>query len=502
MSILKKGDKTYIYPIDEYCKSKGEILVKTDDAYTCTLNQTDIESNKNKFYIMQIIQVSSSKYVLYIRYGRTGVTGTITYKEFTSPNSAIIAFEKQFKSKTGNNWHSRDNFSKKDSKYFMSEVIYETNQKIDPISKPLDVKSKLDDRVQYLMKLFSDVDTMNKTLIQLEIDPKKMPLGKISNEQLDKAKDILKNISDIINKSITDKKDKTSTSSDDKELVKLSSNFYTFIPYSCGRNKPPIIDNKQRLDNYNNMIEELKNLAVAIKITDAIKDNVDKHPCDVVYDGLNTTINPVDKDSNMWKHICDYVNNTHASTHHYKTDILDIYQITRKGEENQFNNFSKDINNHALLWHGSRVTNFCSILEKGLLLNPANLGVYITGKMFGYGVYFSDTFSKSFNYCSTETSNDIGVLLLCEVALGNTLNCTKANSILGPKDMQKNKCHSTWGQGKQTPGGEVIVDNIRIPNGKLTDSKINSVLLYNEYIVYNTDQIRQAYLVVVKKKNK
>lgn len=72
--------------------------------------------------------------------------------------------------------------------------------------------------------------------------------------------------------------------------------------------------------------------------------------------------------------------------------------------------------------------------------------------------------------------------------------------MLGPKDMQKNNCQSTWGQGQKTPQGEVVVDNIRIPNGKLTDSKVKSVLLYNEYIVYNTDQIKQAYLVVVKKK--
>lgn len=90
--------------------------------------------------------------------------------------------------------------------------------------------------------------------------------------------------------------------------------------------------------------------------------------------------------------------------------------------------------------------------------------------------------------------------MLCEVALGNTLNRTKSDSLLGPKDMEKNKCHSTWGQGKQTPCNEVLVDNIRIPNGKLTDSKVNSVLMYNEYIVYNTDQIKQAYLIVVKKK--
>ena len=48
-----------------------------------------------------------------------------------------------------------------------------------------------------------------------------------------------------------------------------------------------------------------------------------------------------------------------------------------------YDKFSKDISNKTLLWHGSRVTNFCSIMQKGLLLNPDSLGVPIAGKMFG-----------------------------------------------------------------------------------------------------------------------
>ena len=42
-----------------------------------------------------------------------------------------------------------------------------------------------------------------------------------------------------------------------------------------------------------------------------------------------------------------------------------------------------------------------------------------TGYMFGKGVYFADMVSKSANYCWANKTNPIGVLLLCEVALGN-----------------------------------------------------------------------------------
>jgi poly [ADP-ribose] polymerase len=39
--------------------------------------------------------------------------------------------------------------------------------------------------------------------------------------------------------------------------------------------------------------------------------------------------------------------------------------------------------------------------------------------MFGKGIYFADMVSKSANYCFTTPDNSMGLMLLCEVALGN-----------------------------------------------------------------------------------
>ena len=50
----------------------------------------------------------------------------------------------------------------------------------------------------------------------------------------------------------------------------------------------------------------------------------------------------------------------------------------------------------------------------------------MTGYMFGKGIYFADMVSKSANYCFTSKNNNVGILLLCEVALGNTNNLTSA----------------------------------------------------------------------------
>ena len=51
-----------------------------------------------------------------------------------------------------------------------------------------------------------------------------------------------------------------------------------------------------------------------------------------------------------------------------------------------------------------------------------------------------------------------------------------------------------------TPSSETILDGITIPNGKLIKSNVNSVLRYDEKIVYDGDQFRLKYLVIIKTK--
>lgn len=38
--------------------------------------------------------------------------------------------------------------------------------------------------------------------------------------------------------------------------------------------------------------------------------------------------------------------------------------------------------------------------------------------MFGKGIYFADSVSKSANYCCANKDHPIALILLCEVALG------------------------------------------------------------------------------------
>lgn len=118
------------------------------------------------------------------------------------------------------------------------------------------------------------------------------------------------------------------------------------------------------------------------------------------------------------------------------------------------------------LWHGSRNENFHSILCSGLLLNP---NAVITGKMFGYGIYFAPSFAKSMGYTSIDGSVWAGgtssraYIAVFDVALGRSLDVHDYNGRYGDwkeKDILKAGCRSLWAhKGQMLRNDEVVVYN-------------------------------------------
>lgn len=466
-------------------------LVKDNKVYTCVLNQTDIKNNKNKFYIMQLIK-SGNMYIHAIAYGRTGEKGKIITDQYTSEIDGKRAFEKQFRSKTGNQWTSKD-FIKKAGKYFLIETSYADELKGKDIPEVKVSDSKLDPRVQYLLSLLSDVDMMHKSLISLDIDTKKLPLGKINKNQLDLANTILDKIQGKLAEL-----EKNSTNEIKSEIIDLSSEYYTYVPIACGRKKPPVINSNELLTKYKDTIDELKNMVINVQIANNTK--VGDNPLDTIYDNINTNIVPLDKTSVMWNQIIQYVKNTHGKTHRYNLEVLDVYEIKQLGKKEVFDDYCKDIDNRTLLFHGSGMSNWLSIMKNDLLLNPQtiNNNIVITGKMFGYGLYFANAITKSFGYCRSETSSGIACLALAEVALGHVSKRKDADYYVNKNKLDKLGMHSVQGIGQYTPENSVVVDDITIPNGKLVNTGNKYSLLYDEFIVYDGRQQHLKYLVIVK----
>lgn len=170
------------------------------------------------------------------------------------------------------------------------------------------------------------------------------------------------------------------------------------------------LDFQQKLE----MLNSLTEMEIAYNL---MKSSGSEHTVDSYYNQLNTEIGILDRTSEEFTIIEEYVKNTHAATHSsYSLEIDEVYTVKRQGEEKRFKPFRK-LHNHKLLWHGSRVTNFAGILSQGLRIAPPEAPV--TGYMFGKGIYFADMVSKSANYCCANVTAPTGLLLLCDVALGN-----------------------------------------------------------------------------------
>jgi poly [ADP-ribose] polymerase len=479
--------------VDQHSRKTCELVLP----YDCTLNQTDLKTNKNKFYIMQVLK-EGTQYYTYVRYGRIGEVGKISYNADTNPDNCIAYFIKQFRDKTKNDWNKRDNFKQFPEKYYLCDKQTPVDTVVSSdvtslgsstiIQKPL-FTSSLNPKIIEFMELIGNISMLQTTLRSLNVDIKKMPLGAIAPEQLNKAESVLKNIQSRLQLGgITG-----------DELMNMSSEYYTYIPLSSGRvTRPPVINTVAMVDTYRQNIDELRNLKIAYSAIQ--EDSTPKeHPADHLYKGLDTEIEVLDETDPMRQAIMDYVKNTHGTTHlgTGRIQVIEIYRIKRNNDNKRLDLTG----NRHLLWHGTRLSNYISILKNGLVLRPELIasGVSITGKMFGYGIYGANSFSKSYNYCNPVPDEDT-CLLLGEFSLGKVLELTQEDYYLNKETLKtRGGFNSTWGQGMWTPSSTMEIGTVKVPNGKLTRASVNGASLnYDEFIVYDEKQIKLKYIVRVR----
>ncbi|XP_031566693.1 poly [ADP-ribose] polymerase 1-like [Actinia tenebrosa] len=466
------------------------VLQVKGDIYNAILGLVDIVRGTNSYYKLQILEKDHGpKCYLFRSWGRVGTSIGGNKLESFSRGEAISRFCELYEEKTGNSWHNRKSFVKHPNRFFPLEIDYgQDEEELKKHSIAAGSQSKLHLRVQELIKMIFDVESMKKAMVEFEIDLKKMPLGKLTRRQIERAYTTLGEAQKII-----------SEGGNRNALLDASNRFYTLIPHDFGMKNPPMLDNMDLINSKVSMLDNLLEIEVAYSLLKSGGDDA-KDPIDVNYEKLKTNLDVLEHSSPEFVMIQEYVKNTHAATHQqYELNVLDIFKVDRHGEASRYKPF-KELHNRQLLWHGSSVTNYAGILSQGLRIAPPEAPV--TGYMFGKGVYFADMVSKSANYCRTTPTNNVGLLMLCEVALGNMHELKAANFVTKPP---KGK-HSVKGLGRTAPdckGHNVLEDGTIVPMGKGVESNVKDTsLLYNEYIVYDVSQINIKYLLKLEFKYK
>ena len=229
-----------------------------------------------------------------------------------------------------------------------------------------------------------------------------------------------------------------------------------------------VIDNKVKVKDKVDMIQSLTDIEIATKIVEEVKDsNEDLH--ETYYKKLNCNLRHIESEEKVYSVLEEYLTNSSSDNSYQKIEIMQAFEIEKLNDKEKF----VDYGNRKLLWHGSRITNYVGILSQGLRIAPPEAPV--SGYLFGKGVYFADMASKSACYCYP--SNNVAIILLCEVSLGNPreLNTTDCNAAILPSG-----CHSTKANGKTIPSKEIdLGDGVKIPLGAPTTSNSDVRIIFH-----------------------
>ena len=160
------------------------------------------------------------------------------------------------------------------------------------------------------------------------------------------------------------------------------------------------------------------------------------------------------------------------------------WRVTNLKTQERFDKFvnENNIKDTRLLFHGSRSENFWSIMKTGLVLRPTN--AVITGKMFGYGVYYAPKCAKSIGYTSLSGSywahggNNTAYMAIFDVAYGTPYDVYNFDSKYYNLDYNKLQ--------QFKPGANCL--HAHADRGMLRNDEI---------VVYKEDQMTIKYLIEI-----
>lgn len=493
-----KKAKTGKAKVDDVCPLSSSASVHED--YDCMLNQTNIKQNNNKFYVLQLLEKGSNYYV-WTRWGRVGERGQFKNMGPMDINRAIKDFEKKFKDKTGNLWDARANFKPKSGKYTLIEMDYDdedAEQLEAALKKTIKNKqgqtiapSELPAPTQNLMKLIFNHDMFQEAMQNFNIDTQKMPLGKISKTQIQRGYDVLEDIEAVIR------------GNSKQSLADLWSTFYTVIPHSFGRQRPPVLRDLESVQQKKDMLNVLNDIEIAQQLTkekeeaEASQEETTTalpNPLDSDYKMLNCKLDPVEKGSEEYAKIDTYLKNTRG---YYKIDMLDVFRVDRGGEGDRFKEH-EDITHRKLLWHGTNVAVVVAILSTGLRIMPHS------GGRVGRGIYFASENEKSAGYVGR--SGNIGIMFLNEVCLGKEHSITRDDSTLRKAPAGFDSVVAR-GHHEPDPAEDTTLEfdgkKCIVPQGKpiTLPEYQHSSFAHSEYLVYKESQCRIRYLLKLRFNN-
>lgn len=390
-------------------------------------------ANNNKYY-----NLTPNGDTWVAEYGRVGSSSqTRTY-----PKSQ---FEKKYNEKIRKGYVDQTDL--------VQDLISVEKPKIKPEYRPID-NPVINEIVERLQSMARKVISENYTVSS----------NKVTQAMVDEAQDIITGLLNI-----------TDVKQFNDELVRL----FTTIPRKMS-SVSSYIANKP--DDFNKIIHREQDLLDVMKGQVVQKQIVDKAEEDdepinniTVLEALGLEFDECSKDDIATIKVAL---GSCADKFHKAWKVKNIKTQARFDKFVEDNNI-KDV---RLLFHGSRNENWWSIIQSGLVLRPTN--AVITGRMFGFGTYFSPTARKSLGYTSLTGSywargnSTSGFMALMNVAYGKPYDVYSFNSDFYSLDYDRLQ--------KKCAGANCL------------HAHAGSMLRNDEIVIYKEEQCTIKYLVELK----
>ena len=449
---------------------------KYDVTKSVTLQMTDFEGGNNKFYQMELHVGSSGKVRIYSAYGRTGKTPV---KEERIPDSLPAAeseFVKIQKSKEKKGYREVKMVSTTQGSDVGNQQILSQDFKKDKVDTGAKKKPsiQLDPSISSLVdRLFVEAGQTCKSQLNGSLQSTASnPLGTLSLGQLNEGKEILLKVNKLLSS------DKSLIDSIEPEVMALSNAFYSAIPQEIPLRPKDEASRKEWMRRFalNNakILDEKSDLLDLLGDVKGMMQGFATDDVAVKYGELNCDFEVTSPTE--FKRIKDFLEGTQSKYHHWKLVAKRIWKIRSKGQAG-YRNYMDTIGNIQPLFHGSRAANIMGICKKGLLLRPP--GAYVTGSMFGNGLYFADQSTKSSQYATARFGGAAS-------NYGNTFFMFVADVSLGKIKQYEHSQSSLI----KAPAGYHSVQGVKGPS-----------LVHNEFIVYDIRQNELQFLIEFEQKN-
>jgi poly [ADP-ribose] polymerase 2/3/4 len=453
------------------------------------LQVTDIKTNRNKYYALELHAAGEARYRVYTHYGRTDDletnpdAGQKECRYFEAKWEAEANYDSIYRQKTGSSKGYKEVSlaasrigSQKARGTNAGEIDARTLERLaqakvggegDGVAIPAPLVSKLQPGVQELVRyIYDEAKGALTSTVAAKITAHgiETPLGILTLGQIEKGEAILSDLYNLFQK----KKAKGR----DEEMLRLSGEFYTAIPHRIGRTRAAVegavINALEAFEQKQQTLQLMKDM---LQVNGEAGSVLFDARIDQEYEALGCALEWLEPDSPEFKKISAYVIDSQIKSK--KIQVRNVYRARRSVEQEQF---AENIGNHRLLFHGSRIQNWVGILSRGILLPKivVSMGIHRTDAgWLGHGIYFGDAACTSIAYASPGKKKT-SLLAIANVALGKVKDYHKITYGLSEPPAGYNSCH-----------------------GVRARMLVRSEFEDDEYVVYDVRQQRLEYLVEV-----